>query len=118
MSAWPARFRRPLVLPSRALTRADVDAERIAAWGDSYSGMIALAVGALDRRYAAVAVQCPAYLTLRLRPRAKSARPLRCPAVASAPSKMRAYAITMHRLSLWGHRCDGGNSSDGLGRLR
>ena len=42
------------------LTRADVDAERIAAWGDSYSGMIALAVGALDPRYAAVAVQCPA----------------------------------------------------------
>lgn len=42
------------------LTRADVLGERIAAWGDSYSGMIALAVGALDPRYAAVAAQCPA----------------------------------------------------------
>jgi hypothetical protein len=42
------------------LTRADVHTDRIAAWGDSYSGMIALAVGALDLRYAAVAVQCPA----------------------------------------------------------
>ena len=42
------------------LTRADVDRDRVAAWGDSYSGMIALAVGALDPRYAAVAVQCPA----------------------------------------------------------
>jgi uncharacterized protein len=41
-------------------TRADVHSDRIAAWGDSYSGMIALAVGALDPRYAAVAVQCPA----------------------------------------------------------
>src|SRR6516165_5154763 len=42
------------------LTRADVHTDKIAAWGDSYSGMIALAVGALDPRYAAVAVQCPA----------------------------------------------------------
>jgi len=42
------------------LTRADVRADRIAAWGDSYSGMIALAAGALDPRYAAVAAQCPA----------------------------------------------------------
>jgi pimeloyl-ACP methyl ester carboxylesterase len=42
------------------LTRADVRADKIAAWGDSYSGMIALAVGALDPRYAAVAAQCPA----------------------------------------------------------
>ena len=29
------------------LTRGDVHTDRIAAWGDSYSGMIALAVGAL-----------------------------------------------------------------------
>ena len=42
------------------LTRVDIRADKIAAWGDSYSGMIALAVGALDPRYAAVAVQCPA----------------------------------------------------------
>ena len=40
-------------------TRSDVDADRIAAWGDSYSGMIALVVGALEPRFAAVAVQCP-----------------------------------------------------------
>ena len=42
------------------LTRGDVRADKIAAWGDSYSGMITLAVGALDPRYAAVAAQCPA----------------------------------------------------------
>jgi len=42
------------------LTRADVRGDKIAAWGDSYSGMIALAVGALDPRYAAVSAQCPA----------------------------------------------------------
>jgi pimeloyl-ACP methyl ester carboxylesterase len=42
------------------LTRADVRTDKIAAWGDSYSGMIALAAGALDPRYAAVAAQCPA----------------------------------------------------------
>jgi pimeloyl-ACP methyl ester carboxylesterase len=42
------------------LTRTDVCADKIAAWGDSYSGMIALAVGALDPRYAAIAAQCPA----------------------------------------------------------
>jgi pimeloyl-ACP methyl ester carboxylesterase len=42
------------------LTRSDVLSDRIAAWGDSYSGMIALVVGALDPRYTAVAVQCPA----------------------------------------------------------
>jgi len=41
------------------LTRQDVRADRIAAWGDSYSGMITLAVGALEPRLAAVAVQCP-----------------------------------------------------------
>jgi len=42
------------------LTRSDVRADRIAAWGDSYSGMIALVVGALEPRLAAVAAQCPA----------------------------------------------------------
>jgi uncharacterized protein len=45
---------------SYLLTRADVRADKIAAWGDSYSGMIALCVGALDQRFAAVAAQCPA----------------------------------------------------------
>jgi pimeloyl-ACP methyl ester carboxylesterase len=41
------------------LTRHDVRADRIAAWGDSYSGMITLVVGALEPRFAAVAAQCP-----------------------------------------------------------
>jgi pimeloyl-ACP methyl ester carboxylesterase len=41
------------------LTRSDVRADRIAAWGDSYSGLITLVVGALEQRFAAVAVQCP-----------------------------------------------------------
>ena len=41
------------------LTRDDVRANRIAVWGDSFSGMIALVVGALEPRVAAVAVQCP-----------------------------------------------------------
>ena len=41
------------------LTRDDVRANRMAVWGDSYSGMIALVVGALEPRVAAVAVQCP-----------------------------------------------------------
>src|SRR6478752_887372 len=40
-------------------TRADVRADRIAVWGDSYSGGLALVVAALDRRVAAVAVHCP-----------------------------------------------------------
>jgi pimeloyl-ACP methyl ester carboxylesterase len=42
------------------LTRPDVRNDRIAAWGDSYSGMIALVATALEPRFAAVAVQCPA----------------------------------------------------------
>jgi uncharacterized protein len=42
------------------LARSDVRKDRIAAWGDSYSGMIALVAGALDPRFAAIAVQCPA----------------------------------------------------------
>lgn len=41
------------------LMHHDVQSDRIAAWGDSYSGMIALVVGALEPRFAAVAVQCP-----------------------------------------------------------
>jgi len=41
------------------LARSDVRADRIAAWGDSYSGLITLVVGALESRFAAVAVQCP-----------------------------------------------------------
>ena len=40
-------------------TRTDVRHDRIAIWGDSYSGLIALVAAALDRRVAAVAVQCP-----------------------------------------------------------
>jgi pimeloyl-ACP methyl ester carboxylesterase len=45
---------------SYLLARSDVRKDRIAAWGDSYSGMIALVACALERRFAAVAVQCPA----------------------------------------------------------
>ncbi len=41
------------------LTRSDVDADRIGAWGDSYSGMIALVVAALEPRFSAVVVHCP-----------------------------------------------------------
>jgi uncharacterized protein len=40
-------------------TRPDVRHDKIAVWGDSYSGGIALVVAALDRRVAAVAVHCP-----------------------------------------------------------
>jgi hypothetical protein len=40
-------------------TRSDVRPDRIAVWGDSYSGGLALVVAALDRRVAAVAVHCP-----------------------------------------------------------
>jgi len=40
-------------------TRPDVRHDKIAVWGDSYSGGIALVVAALDQRVAAVAVHCP-----------------------------------------------------------
>jgi pimeloyl-ACP methyl ester carboxylesterase len=40
-------------------TRPDVRGDKIAVWGDSFSGLIALVVGALDRRVAAVCVHCP-----------------------------------------------------------
>jgi pimeloyl-ACP methyl ester carboxylesterase len=40
-------------------SRTDVRGDRIAVWGDSYSGLIALVVAALDERVAAVAVHCP-----------------------------------------------------------
>jgi pimeloyl-ACP methyl ester carboxylesterase len=40
-------------------TRPDVRSDGIAVWGDSYSGLIALVIAALDRRIAAVAVHCP-----------------------------------------------------------
>jgi dienelactone hydrolase len=40
-------------------TRADVERDKIAVWGDSFSGLIALVAAAVDRRVAAVAVHCP-----------------------------------------------------------
>jgi hypothetical protein len=40
-------------------SRSDVRGDRIAVWGDSYSGLIALVIAALDGRVAAVAVHCP-----------------------------------------------------------
>src|ERR1041384_3331130 len=44
---------------SYLLKRSDVRGDRIAVWGDSYSGGLALVVAALDQRVAAVAVHCP-----------------------------------------------------------
>jgi pimeloyl-ACP methyl ester carboxylesterase len=44
---------------SYLLTRSDARGDRIAVWGDSYSGGLALVVAALDQRVAAVAVHCP-----------------------------------------------------------
>ncbi len=38
-----------------------VDTEAIAVWGDSLSGRVAAVVAAVDRRVAAVIVQCPAF---------------------------------------------------------
>jgi len=43
-----------------ATTRENVDSDRIAVWGDSYSSGAALVVAALDTRVAALAVQVPA----------------------------------------------------------
>lgn len=37
----------------------EIDASRVALWGDSFSAMEALVVGALDERVAAVVAQCP-----------------------------------------------------------
>ena len=45
---------------SYLLTRGDVRPDKVAIWGDSYSGGLALVVAALDRRVAAVVVHCPA----------------------------------------------------------
>lgn len=45
---------------SFAATLDDVDPSRIAVWGDSYSGGVALVVAALDDRVAALVVQVPA----------------------------------------------------------
>ncbi len=43
-----------------AIDREEIDANRIGLWGDSFSGGVALAVAAVDRRVAALAVQVPA----------------------------------------------------------
>lgn len=40
--------------------RADVDPNRIALWGDSFSGAVAVAVAGIDERVAALVVQVPA----------------------------------------------------------
>ncbi len=42
-----------------AVTRPEVDAERIGVWGSSYSGGHALVIGAIDRRVKCVVVQVP-----------------------------------------------------------
>ena len=49
-----------------AVTLAEVDSDRIALWGDSYSGGEVVVVGAIDRRAKAIIAQCPAFgATLR-----------------------------------------------------
>ena len=45
---------------SFALGRPEIDSSRIAIWGDSMSGAVAIAVGALDQRVKAVVAQVPA----------------------------------------------------------
>lgn len=40
-------------------TQEDIDAGRIALWGDSYSGGEVIIVGAVDERIKAIAAQCP-----------------------------------------------------------
>ncbi|HET6725440.1 MAG TPA: alpha/beta fold hydrolase [Gammaproteobacteria bacterium] len=44
-----------------AATLDDVDSDRVALWGDSLSGEVALAVAAVDDRVAALVVQVPAF---------------------------------------------------------
>ena len=44
-----------------AVTLAEIDTERIALWGDSYSGGEVVVVGAIDRRVKAIVAQCPAF---------------------------------------------------------
>ena len=44
-----------------AVTLAEIDPDRIALWGDSYSGGQVVVVGAIDRRVKAIVAQCPAF---------------------------------------------------------
>jgi len=44
-----------------AVTQPNVDPERIAIWGDSYTGGQVVAVGALDDRVKAIVAQCPVF---------------------------------------------------------
>jgi len=44
-----------------AVTLAEIDTDRIALWGDSYSGGEVVVVGAIDRRVKAIVAQCPAF---------------------------------------------------------
>jgi pimeloyl-ACP methyl ester carboxylesterase len=44
-----------------AVTLEDVDQNRIALWGDSYSGGQVVVVGALDQRVKAIVAQCPVF---------------------------------------------------------
>ena len=43
-----------------AMTLTEIDSERVALWGDSYSGGEVVVVGAVDRRVKAIVAQCPA----------------------------------------------------------
>jgi len=44
-----------------AVTLAEIDSDRIALWGDSYTGGQVVVVGAIDRRVKAIVAQCPVF---------------------------------------------------------
>ena len=44
-----------------AVTRDEVDPDRIALWGDSYSGGQVIVVGAIDQRVKCIVAQCPTF---------------------------------------------------------
>ena len=44
-----------------AVTLGEIESDRIALWGDSYSGGEVVVVGAIDRRVKAIVAQCPAF---------------------------------------------------------
>jgi pimeloyl-ACP methyl ester carboxylesterase len=44
-----------------AITRDEVDPDRIALWGDSYAGGQVIVVGAIDRRVKGIVAQCPVF---------------------------------------------------------
>ena len=65
-------------------TLGELDADRVALWGDSYSGGEVVVVGALDSRVRAIIAQCPAF----------GAEP---PAVAACPENLERIRATLER---------------------